>query len=73
MQLSDKAIRALKPKEKTSKATGGQALHILVMTPGIAPMAIRLSLVPTPKMKMRHPHAVPLSPQALAAAAALNW
>ena len=34
MQLSDKAIRALKPKEKASKATGGQCLHILVTTQG---------------------------------------
>ena len=29
MQLSDKAIRALKPKEKASKATCRQRLHIL--------------------------------------------
>ena len=28
----------------------------------------KLWLVPAPKMKMRHPHAVPLSPQALTAA-----
>jgi hypothetical protein len=29
MHLSDKAIRALKPKEQASKATGGHGLHML--------------------------------------------
>ena len=34
MQLSDKAIRALKPKEKPYKATDGQGLYILVTRQG---------------------------------------
>jgi integrase len=34
MQLSDKAIRALKPKEKPYKATDGQGLYILVTAQG---------------------------------------
>ena len=34
MQLSDKAIRALKPKEKPYKATDGQGLYLLVTTQG---------------------------------------
>src|SRR5271166_240190 len=34
MQLSDKAIRALKPKEKPYKATDGQGLYMLVTTRG---------------------------------------
>src|SRR3974390_3160369 len=34
MQLSDKAIRALKPKEKPYKATDGQGLYMLVTTKG---------------------------------------
>ena len=33
MQLSGEAIRALKPKGKPYKATGGQALRILVTIP----------------------------------------
>jgi len=34
MQLSDKAIRALKPKEKPYKATDGQGLYLLVTMQG---------------------------------------
>ncbi len=34
MQLSDKALRALKPREKPYKATDGQGLYILVTTQG---------------------------------------
>ncbi len=34
MQLTDKAIRALKPKDKPYKATDGQGLYVLVTTQG---------------------------------------
>ena len=34
MQLSDKAIRALKPKDRPYKATDGQGLYLLVTTQG---------------------------------------
>jgi hypothetical protein len=34
MQLNGKAIRALKPREKPYKVTGGRGLHLYVTTLG---------------------------------------